>query len=41
MILKEIHIDGFGIFHGFTLDGLDKGIHVIRGDNEAGKSTLL
>jgi len=41
MILKEIHIDGFGIFHGFTLDKLDRGVHIIRGENEAGKSTLL
>lgn len=41
MILKEIHIEGFGMFHGFTLGGLDKGIHIIRGNNEAGKSTLL
>lgn len=41
MIIKDIHIDGFGIFHDFSLPGLDKGINIIVGKNEAGKSTLL
>ncbi len=41
MIIKEIHIDGFGIFNGFSLTTLDKGVHIIHGNNEAGKSTLL
>ncbi|MBW6478428.1 MAG: AAA family ATPase [Bacteroidales bacterium] len=41
MIIKDIHIDGFGIFQNFSLTGLDKGINIIIGNNEAGKSTLL
>ena len=41
MIIKDIHIDGFGIFHNFSLTGLNKGINIIIGNNEAGKSTLL
>jgi uncharacterized protein YhaN len=41
MIIKDIHIDGFGIFHDFSLSSLDKGINIIVGKNEAGKSTLL
>ena len=41
MIIKDIHIDGFGIFHDFSLTGLDKGVNIIIGNNEAGKSTLL
>ena len=41
MIIKDIHIDGFGIFHDFSLTGLDKGVNIILGNNEAGKSTLL
>ena len=41
MIIKDIHIDGFGIFHNYTLGHLQKGVNIILGDNEAGKSTLL
>jgi len=41
MILKEIHIDGFGIFNNFHLRDLETGISVLTGENEAGKSTLL
>ena len=41
MIIKDIHIDGFGIFHDFSLTSLDKGVNIIVGNNEAGKSTLL
>ena len=41
MIIREIHIDGFGIFNSFTINNLDKGINILMGDNEAGKSTLL
>lgn len=40
MIIKDIYIDGFGIFHKFQLNGLNKGINIIAGRNEAGKSTL-
>ncbi|MFN2396922.1 MAG: ATP-binding protein [Bacteroidales bacterium] len=41
MIIKDIHIDGFGIFHDFSLTSLDKGVNIIVGNNETGKSTLL
>ncbi|MCJ7447713.1 MAG: AAA family ATPase [Bacteroidales bacterium] len=41
MIISEIHIDGFGVFHGLSIRNLKKGINIILGDNEAGKSTLL
>ena len=41
MIISEIYIDGFGIFNGFSIKNLDKGINILLGENEAGKSTLL
>jgi len=42
MIIKNIHIDGFGIYHDFSLPThLEKGINILYGENEAGKSTLL
>ncbi|HLP73892.1 MAG TPA: AAA family ATPase [Bacteroidales bacterium] len=40
MILQEIHISGFGIFHDVS-NKFRNGINVIYGPNEAGKSTLL
>jgi uncharacterized protein YhaN len=41
MIITEIYIDGFGIFNGFSVTNLKKGINIMLGANEAGKSTLL
>ncbi len=41
MIIKKIHIDGYGIFHDHTIDGFRPGINVLYGRNESGKSTLL
>jgi len=41
MIIRKIHIDGFGIFSDFSLEGLGKGVNILQGRNEAGKSTLL
>ncbi|HDO26790.1 MAG TPA: hypothetical protein ENH02_01610 [Bacteroidetes bacterium] len=41
MIIKEIFIDGFGIFNAFSLTSLRKGVNILVGENEAGKSTLL
>jgi uncharacterized protein YhaN len=41
MIIKEIIIDGFGIFSNFRINNLASGINIISGRNEAGKSTLL
>ena len=38
MIIREIHIDGFGIFNEFSIKNLDKGINILAGENEAGKS---
>jgi uncharacterized protein YhaN len=41
MIINEIHIDGFGVFHNLSITKLDKGINILFGENEAGKTTLL
>lgn len=41
MRASSIYIDGFGIFHDESLTGLDSGLVLFQGNNEAGKSTLL
>lgn len=41
MRLEALHVDGFGRFSDFHLEGLGPGLTVFHGDNEAGKSTLL
>ena len=41
MQIREIHIDGFGIFNDSHFSGLTSGINVLYGCNEFGKSTLL
>jgi len=41
MQLREIHIDGFGIFANKHLGELTSGINVIYGRNESGKTTIL
>jgi uncharacterized protein YhaN len=41
MRIKELHIDGFGIFTDFRLGGLGPNLTILLGANEAGKSTLL
>ncbi len=41
MQITEIHIDGFGVFANRHITGLTKGINIIFGENEFGKSTLL
>jgi uncharacterized protein YhaN len=41
MQLREIHIDGFGIFCNTRLIGLKPGLNIIYGKNEFGKTTLL
>ena len=41
MQLREINIDGFGIFANKRITGLTSGINIIYGKNEFGKTTLL
>ncbi|GEM_PF-3282252 len=41
MIIRELAIESFGALHGVTLHGLESGVHVVFGQNEAGKTTLL
>ena len=41
MKIKEIYIEGFGHFHDYAIRDLSPGITIIKGPNEAGKSTLL
>ena len=41
MQLREIHIDGFGIFCNTRVTGLKSGLNIVYGKNEFGKTTLL
>jgi len=41
MHIHSIHIDGFGILHEQRLTDLPRGLTVVVGENESGKSTLL
>ncbi len=41
MLIKDIHIDGFGIYNDFSLTDLSNGVNIILGTNEAGKTTIL
>jgi len=41
MKIDRLHIDGFGVFHEKQITGFSKGVNVLYGPNEAGKSTLL
>lgn len=41
MQLKQIEIDGFGVWHDLSIEQLSPTITVLFGHNEAGKSTLL
>ena len=41
MQIRELHIDGFGIFHNALIKEFRPGINVIFGPNEYGKTTLL
>ena len=41
MRIDRINIDGFGVFHDKNVNGFKKGVNVLYGPNEAGKSTLL
>jgi len=41
MQIRELNIDGFGIFSNKQVTGLTKGLNVIYGENETGKTTLV
>jgi uncharacterized protein YhaN len=41
MQINDIYIDGFGIFHNFSLKDLPCGLIIFKGANEAGKSTIF
>ncbi|WAI00532.1 AAA family ATPase [Methanogenium organophilum] len=41
MKIREMHIEGFGHFHDYTMRDLPPCLTIIKGPNEAGKSTLL
>ena len=41
MQLREIHIDGFGVFNNKRVTGLKPGVNIVYGKNEFGKTTLL
>lgn len=41
MIFRRFHIDGFGIWHDLTLDGLQPGLNILVAPNEGGKTTLM
>jgi uncharacterized protein YhaN len=41
MRIRDISIDGFGVWSGLRLLSLDDGINVFYGPNEAGKTTLM
>jgi uncharacterized protein YhaN len=41
MEIREVQIDGFGVFSARQLKGLSSGLNIIYGPNEFGKTTLL
>ena len=41
MEIREIQIDGFGVFSANKLKGVSSGLNIIYGPNEFGKTTLL
>ena len=41
MEIREVQIDGFGVFSARKLKGLSSGLNIIYGPNEFGKTTLL
>jgi len=41
MKINQIFIDGFGHFHNYPIRDVSPGLTIIKGPNEAGKSTLL
>ncbi len=41
MIIKDLQIDGFGVWSDLELSQLDSGLTLLYGENETGKTTLL
>ncbi|MEM9825428.1 MAG: AAA family ATPase [Planctomycetota bacterium] len=41
MKIKDIQIDGFGVWSGLSVDSLPDGMSLFYGPNEAGKTTLM
>ncbi|MCH2182763.1 MAG: AAA family ATPase [Mariniblastus sp.] len=41
MKIKEIQVEGFGVWKGLTLESLSHDVNVFYGENEAGKTTLM
>jgi uncharacterized protein YhaN len=41
MKIKDMHVDGFGVWTGLSVDGLPDGMTVFYGPNEAGKTTVM
>tara|TARA_R110002049_G_scaffold4601_5_gene32102 strand:+ start:144623 stop:148444 length:3822 start_codon:yes stop_codon:yes gene_type:complete len=41
MKVKDIQIDGFGVWSGLSVDSLTEGMTLFYGPNEAGKTTLM
>ncbi len=41
MKVKDIQIDGFGVWTGLSVDSMPEGMTVFYGPNEAGKTTLM
>ena len=41
MKIKDIQVDGFGVWTGLSVDSLDEGMTLFYGPNEAGKTTLM
>lgn len=41
MKIKDLHIDGFGVWTGLSVDSLPDGMTLFYGPNEAGKTTVM
>ena len=41
MKIRDVQIDGFGVWSGLSVDSMPEGMTVFYGPNEAGKTTLM
>ena len=41
MVINDIYIDGFGVFHNVWISDLAPGLTIFEGENETGKTTLM